>query len=181
MRNTFLTVGMLFLAQIVSAQQLVGPNSQLIIDHPTIDITDSSVSRFELQVDSTPYASIGLNPFPNPDTPAGNTSFMSPVGSLSTGLHILRVRACNTFGCGNPSSDLSVRKVSIPGAPTIRLTPIITGAGVVNNRYFLQGKEVIDVYFPSANVTLNMVSPTWTIPGVYTVERGDNVYLGLGK
>lgn len=181
MKNTFLTVGMLLFASLVQAQILVGPNSRLVIDHSTQDLTDSGVSRFELQVDAIPYVSIGLDPFPNPDTPAGFTSFMSPVGSLSNGLHTLKIRACNIFTCGLATPDLSIRKVAVPGMPTIRVSPVIAGAGIVQNRYMFQGKDIIDVYFESVNTTLNFASPTWTIPGIFNTERGDNVYLGLGK
>lgn len=182
MRNVFLSFGMLLFASVVSAQTIVGTNSKYRFDMNSVEFNISGVTRFEMQIDSGLWSSIGLPPaILDPIGGIDNTTFEQPLGTLSVGLHTAAVRACNPDFCSVASNIVSFRFARIPGAPVLRLTPTVVGQGVVRNRYFFQGKDVIDVYFPEINVTLNFVSPTFTIPGVYNVERNDNVGLGFWK
>lgn len=181
MRNVFLTVGMLFLASIVSAQTVVGPNSQYSILLEAVNVTDAGINRFELSVNNGTWVSIGLPTSTTDVAEPGFLIYKHPIGSLGIGIHNTKARACNVIECGPESGPFTFQLLAVPGTPTIRLTPTISGNGIVMNRYPFLGLDVIDVYFPVINTTLNFAAPTFTFPGVYNVQRNDNVELSFWK
>lgn len=179
MRNV-LTVVSLFLLNvgIANAQVQVGPGSSYRFDQSTTDV----VTRFELQVDNGTWTPIGLPPVvTDPAGGGGNTTYAHPVGNLTSGNHTVKVRACNTLGCGPETASVAFRMVLIPGMPNLRITPILSGTGVVMNRYRFGGIEVLDVFFKDIDTTIQIGAPTFNIPGVYNARKGDWVALALGR
>src|SRR5688572_23571290 len=110
MRNIFLTVGMLFLASIVQAQVLVGPNTTVTLDHSTANLAAAGVDRFEIRVDTGVWTSVGMGtPVTNPPPATGDSRFRFALPTLTPGIHTLQARTCSPFSCGSESNSLSVR------------------------------------------------------------------------
>lgn len=165
------------------AQVAANANSQFRWDHPSANITDAMITRFELQIDTGNWTSLGMTlPITDPLTPPDHVTFSRVIGVLTPGVHTARIRACNDFECGPVTNTLSFRMVVGPAAPILRLTQSISVAGIIErNPYQLGNISVIDVRIPEYNVILNFGSPTWNIPGVYTASVGDKVFLSLNK
>lgn len=184
MKKGLCALSFLFFASTVNAQVVVGPNTQYRFDFPTVDVVNFAITRFELKVDSGAYTTLGLpNPVTNdPNTPINSTTYGATLGTLTVGLHTAVVRACNAIGCGADSNSVSFRFLTVPSAPTLRLTQTIAVAGLINRApYQLGNISVIDVLIPEYNVILNFGSPTWTIPGIYSAGLNDKVFLSLSK
>lgn len=179
MKKSILTgIAFLISTQSLLAQPTVGPNSRFRVDHPNSDV----ISRLELQIDNGTWNSIGLTSVNDPLTPPNHTTYEAPIPILSVGLHTASVRACNALGCGPNTPALSFRVIALPGMPTLRLNQAIAVAGLIQRGpYALGNISVIDVRIPEYNVTLNFGSPTWYVPGVYSTNVGDKVFLSLSK
>jgi len=95
-------------------------NSVPVFDYLIVDFTAFSVTRFEMQLDSGTFASIGV-PATTDDvkTLVGAHPYPGPkLGTLgmSVGSHTFASRACNAGGCGIASAPLAFTYAPIPNA-----------------------------------------------------------------
>jgi hypothetical protein len=90
---------------------IVTQNNSPAIDYLTTDLTAFAVTRFEMQLDSGSFSSIGL-PATTDDAktlPGAHTYAGPKLGTLglSVGSHSFAARACNVTGCGAASLPLT--------------------------------------------------------------------------
>ncbi len=83
-------------------------NNAPALDYPIVDLAAFSVTRFEMQLDSGAFVSIGL-PATTDDakTIVGDHTYAGPkfgTLGLSIGNHTFSSRACNAGGCGVASA-----------------------------------------------------------------------------
>lgn len=55
---------------------------------------------------------------------AGSVGYYDLAGLSGTGSHVIKVRACNSWGCGPYSANYSFITVA-PGTPTIMIVPVM--------------------------------------------------------
>jgi hypothetical protein len=182
MKKLGLTLSFVLVASSVIAQPVVGRGSLFRFDHNTVELAIDAVTAAEFQYDNGAWERIPLpTGFIDAETPNLMTSFRSPVKTtLSLGAHTTRVRLCNIIGCGDASNTVSYTYGNVPGVPTLRLNGV-AGGGVVQNRWNFGGLDIIDVKLDNSNIVLNFGSPTWTIPGVFSVQKNDRVELAISR
>lgn len=97
-------------------------------DHPGATAS-APLTRFELQVDAGPQASLGV-PTPSNaavcgDAPKPLCTYEAPFPAVTPGTRVLKLRACNEAGCSEPAT-LTVNVFVAPASPA-QLRIIIGG------------------------------------------------------
>jgi len=125
MRHGLIGVGLLLLAATAQAQTAT-PGQAFGFNYVIQDLATYSVTRFEMQVDGSAWASVQIPPVRNDgQTGAGNNTYVVPVPALTPGAHTVAFRACNTGGCGAASPVYNFTMVIVP-PPTFgtRIVPV---------------------------------------------------------
>ena len=75
------------------------------------DAQGTDVERYSLSINGGTYSDV------TPTTVSGGKQFRYDTASLANGTYIMRVKACNAYGCSADSSPFSFSK-TIPSTPT---------------------------------------------------------------
>ena len=77
-------------------------------DYKDTDLAAFSVVRFEQQIDAGTFATVAIPPKANDAlTPAGFSTYKTPIPALLTGNHSVVFRACSASVCGDPSTPFA--------------------------------------------------------------------------
>lgn len=119
---------LLLLVLLLEIQYPVDKTLHVEWDHDLINVT-----KFEVQVDSTSWVSVGLN-----------KRYLLP--PLIVGSHIARVRSCNSVGC---SSSLDVQFTILALVPTIPYppNPVIIPTALNKEITWNQAREMTKAYY----------------------------------
>lgn len=89
------------------------------VDYKDADLSAGGVVRFEQQIDAGAWASLTIPPKANDAlTPAGSSTYKTPIPAMTTGAHTVAWRACNASMCSVASAPFAFVLSVQPAAPS---------------------------------------------------------------
>lgn len=85
-------------------------------DYQDADLASAAVVRFEMQIDSGTWTTVGIPSDTLPIT--GGKTYKVPVPAITPGNHTVTFRACNVDLCGGAASPFAFKFVIVPALPT---------------------------------------------------------------